>query len=417
MRIGIFTDSYTPYISGLVTSVVMLKGALEKLGHTVYVVTANLKDFHYEYDEEERIIRVPGIPTGIYDSRLTAIYPVQAIQTIKSWNLDVIHSQSEFGIGTFARIIAKQLNIPIVHTYHTMYEDYIHYITKGHFIGPSKKLVQYLTKFYCDKTITELIVPTKKAYDLFKQKYKVDRNIHIIPTGIEVERFYKESFKREDIIKLKKRIGISSRDRVLTFVGRLGKEKSVDFLIECQKEIIKKHKDTKLLIIGDGPEMNEFVDMVKDLKIQDSVIFTGKVPLDDIPLYYQLSDVFVTASTTETQGLTVVEAMGASVPVVCIDDDSFKIAVVDDLNGYFFRNKKEYIAIINKLLDDSKLLKRLSNQARVSSELHSAKYFAEKVLQVYEVAIGSKSNNSTIVNKIKNVVKKVFYGKNKTNSR
>ena len=411
MRIGIFTDGYTPYISGLVTSVVMLKKALEDLGHTVYIVTANFNDFHYEYNEEEKTIRVPGIPTGIFDSRLTAIYPVQAIQTIKNWNLDVIHSQTEFGIGTFARIIAKQFDIPIVHTYHTMYEDYVHYITKGHFIGPSKKLVQYLTKFYCDKTVTELIVPTKKAYDLFKEKYKVDRNIHIIPTGIEVERFYKENFGREDIIKLKKRIGISSRDKVLTFVGRLGKEKSVDFLIECHKEIIKKNKNAKLLIIGDGPEMDTFVDQVKQLKIENSVIFTGKVSLTEIPLYYQLSDIFVTASTTETQGLTVIEAMAASIPVVCIDDDSFKTAVVDDLNGYFFKNKREYVSIINKLLDDPKLLKRLSNQARVSSELHSAKYFAEKVLQVYEIAISSKADNSKIANRIKNVVKKVVYGK------
>lgn len=411
MKIGIFTDGYTPYISGLVTSVVMLKKALESLGHTVYIVTANFNSFHYEYDEQERIIRVPGIPTGIFDSRLTAIYPVQAIQTIKNWDLDVIHSQSEFGIGTFARIIAKQFDIPIVHTYHTMYEDYIHYITKGHFIGPSKKLVQYLTKFYCDKTITELIVPTKKAYDLFKQKYRVDRNIHIIPTGIEVERFYKENFKREDIIKLRKKIGISSRDKVLTFVGRLGKEKNVDFLINCHKEIVKKNKNAKLLIIGDGPEMGEFVDLIKKLKITNSVIFTGKVPLEDIPLYYQLSDIFVTASTTETQGLTVIEAMGASIPVVCIDDDSFKIAVVDDLNGYFFRNESEYICIIDKLLNDSKVLKRLSTQARLSSQMHSAKYFAEKVLQVYNLAINAKNKDSKLTRKIKNVVRKVMYGK------
>ena len=107
MRIGIFTETYTPYISGLVTSEVMLKKALEKLGHEVYIVTANLESFKYEYNEEERILKIPGIPTGIYDSRLTSIYPVQAVNRIKSWHLDVIHSQTEFAIGTFARIIAK----------------------------------------------------------------------------------------------------------------------------------------------------------------------------------------------------------------------------------------------------------------------------------------------------------------------
>ena len=179
MRIGIFSEAYTPYISGLVTSEVMLKKALEAQGHEVYVVTANLESFKYEYDEKERILRIPGIPTGIYDSRFTSIYPVRAVNKIKSWKLDVIHSQTEFAIGTFARILAKQYNIPLVHTYHTMYEDYIYYITKGYFDKSSKKLVEYLTKFYCDTTATELIVPTTKIYKLFKEKYKFEKNINI----------------------------------------------------------------------------------------------------------------------------------------------------------------------------------------------------------------------------------------------
>ena len=410
MRVGIFTDSYTPYISGLVTSELMLKEALEKQGHTVYVVTANLESFKYTYDEKERIIRIPGVPVGIYDARLTGIYPLQAIQTIKNWNLDVIHSQTEFGVGTFARIIAKQLNIPIVHTYHTMYEDYTHYITKGHFLGASKKIVEYLTKFYCDKTITELIVPTRKAYNLFKEKYQVERNVHIIPTGIEVERFYNENFKKEDVMRLRKSLGLTTKDFVLTFVGRLGKEKSVDFLIEAHKKIFKKHPTAKLLIIGDGPEMDDFQKLVKELSLENSVIFTGKVPWDMVPVYYQLTDVFVTASKTETQGLTVIEAMAASVPIVCMDDESFKIAVVEDLNGYFFKTKETYVKRINYLIENPKELKRLSKQARVSSEMHSSKYFAIKVAGVYELAIQNKVKNSRL-HKIKNTIKKVFCGK------
>jgi len=410
MRIGIFTDSYTPYISGLVTSEVMLKEALEKLGHTVYVVTANLENFKYTYDEKEKIIKIPGVPVGIYDARLTGIYPLKAIQIIKDWNLDVIHSQTEFGVGTFARIISKQFNIPIVHTYHTMYEDYIHYITKGHFMGASKKVVEYLTKFYCDKTITELIVPTKKTYNLFKEKYHVERNVHIIPTGIEVERFYKENFRKEDIIRLRRSLGLTAKDFVLTFVGRLGKEKSVDFLIECHKSLVKKYPNAKLLIIGDGPEMDDFVKQVKKLNLENSVIFTGKVAWNMIPLYYQLTHVFVTASKTETQGLTVIEAMAASVPIVCLEDESFKIAVVDDLNGYFFKTKDKYVKKISYLIENPKELKRLGNQARVSSEMHSSKYFAMKVLGVYELAIQNKKNNSRLY-KFKNTIKKVFNGK------
>ena len=218
MRIGIFTETYTPYISGLVTSEVMLKNALEKQGHDVYVVTANLESFKYEYNEKEKVLKIPGLPTGIYDSRLTSIYPVRAVNKIKSWNLDVIHSQTEFAIGTFARLFAKQYNIPLVHTYHTLYEDYVHYITKGYFDKSSKKIVEYLSKFYCETTATELIVPTNKIYKLFKEKYKFEKNIHIIPTGIETERFYKENIDSKQVDDLRRSLGIVLQDTNL-FTG------------------------------------------------------------------------------------------------------------------------------------------------------------------------------------------------------
>lgn len=412
MRIGIFTDTYPPYINGVSTSIVMLKGALEKLGHEVFIVTVNNENLSYKYEDDNKIIRLPGIPIGIYDYRLTGIYPVRVINKIKNWNLDVIHSQTEFGVGTFARLIAKQMNIPIVHTYHTMYEDYVHYITKGYFNGTSKKIVEYLTKFYCDKTATELIVPTKKAYDLFKDKYKVDRNVHIIPTGIEIDRFYRENFKISQILELRRKLSIQEDDFVILFVGRLGKEKSVDVLIEGEKEIIKKHRNVKLLIVGDGPDMGHFKKMVKEYHLEKNVIFTGKVPYDDIPLYYEAADLFATASKTETQGLTVIEAMAASLPVLAINDDSFRIVVVDELNGYLFEDLKDYLKKVDYLVNNQKVLSKMSKQARVSAETHSSKYFAERVLDVYKTAITNHGETSnSLVGTIEGVIKRGFYGK------
>ena len=306
----------------------MLKKALEKKGHEVYVVTANLETFHYEYDEKEKVLRIPGIPTGIYNSRLTSIYPIQALNKIKSWNLDIIHSQTEFAIGSFARLFAKQYNIPIVHTYHTMYEDYVHYITKGYFNRSSKKIVEYLTKFYCDKTINELIVPTKKAYDLFKEKYNIQRNIHIIPTGIEVDRFYEEKVDEKEINKLKRKYNIKKNDFTLIFVGRIAEEKNVPYIIEVMEEIIKEKNNIKLLIIGDGPDKEKYEKIVKKTKTESNITFTGKVPWDKIPTYYHLGSAFISASTTETQGLTIIEAMAASLPALCINDESFNGTVV-----------------------------------------------------------------------------------------
>ena len=405
MRIGIFSDTYTPYINGVTTSVVMLKQALEKKGHTVYIVTVNNENLHFKYKEDEKIIRIPGVPIGIYDYRLTGIYPLKAINKIKKWNLDVIHSQTEFGVGTFARIIAKQFNIPLVHTYHTMYEDYIHYITKGYFNRSSKKLVEYFTLFYCDKTISELVVPTKKTYELFKKKYKVDRNIYIVPTGIDVEKFYIENNKKININKERKKIGIIEDDFVILFVGRIGTEKNLDLLLSSMKSLINISNKIKLLVIGDGPDLDNYKDYAIKNKIDNNVIFTGKVPWEKITTYYMMADVFATASQTETQGLTVIEAMAASLPVVCINDESFVGTVIDDLNGIIFNNRREYKKAIVSLYKDRELLKRLSNQARIAAESHSSKYFAEQILDVYKIAIKNKPKHKIpILEKVHNLM-------------
>ncbi len=405
MRIGIFTETYTPYISGLVTSEIMLKKGLEKLGHEVYVVTANLESFHYEYDEEERVLKVPGIPTGIYDSRLTAVYPLKAVNKIKSWNLDIIHSQTEFAIGTFARILAYQLDIPLVHTYHTMYEDYIHYITKGYFDKSSKKIVEYLTLFYCDKTATELIVPTKKTYDLFKEKYQVDRNIHIIPTGIELERFYTENIDKKKLASIKRKEKITKDDFIAIFIGRLAQEKNVVFLLDVMKDLVPSLPKLKLLIVGDGPGYDLYKEIIEKDHLENNVIMTGKVAWEEVPYYYHLSDIFLTASHTETQGLTVIEAMASSVVPICIDDESFKNTVIDGLNGRIFNNEKECKEIITELYNDNELTKKLSKQARINSDRFSAKYFAESVLDVYKYAIEHKKNRHSLINKFVDKVK------------
>lgn len=390
MRIGIFSETYTPYISGLVTSEVMLKNALEKEGHEVYVVTANLESFKYEYDPEEKVLKIPGIPTGIYDSRLTSIYPIQAVNKIRSWKLDVIHSQTEFAIGTFARIFAKQYNIPLVHTYHTMYEDYIHYVTRGYFQRSSKKIVEYFTKFYCDTTATELIVPTNKTYKLFKEKYKFDKNIHIIPTGIEVERFFEENIDKKQLKNLQKSLDLSKRDFVILFVGRLAEEKNVEFLINSHKDLIDKKLNVKLIIVGDGPDKEKYEQLAVNLGIEKDVIFTGKAAWGDMPYYYHAADVFATASKTETQGLTVIEAMASNVVPVCMRDEAFQSMVTEELNGLFFETEQEYKQHIEYLYKNPKELERIDNQARIQAEHYSSKNYATSVLEVYERAIKEK---------------------------
>lgn len=405
MRVGIFTESYPPLVNGVSTSILMLQKALEKLGHEVFIVTVSDDKKNYTLEDDGHILRLPSMNlANCYDYKFTSVYPIKAVNIIKKMNLDVIHSNVEFTIGIFARVVSEQLGIPLVHTYHTNWEDYTHYITKNKKILDDicKKLLKYLVVFFEDKTVTELIVPSNKIYNIFKDKYKFTKNIHIIQTGIETSKFYKENFSSKDINNLKKKYGIKKKDFVIMTVSRLAKEKSVDRLINNQKELLKRYPNMKLLIVGDGPDIDKLKMQVCSLNISKNVIFTGKVPLEEIPIYYQLGDVFVTASKSETQGLTVVEAISSSLPIIAVKDDSFISSVIDDFNGYVFTSDEKYIESILKLYENNDIYNRLSNQSRILSSDFSSEYFALKVLKVYETAIENyKKDNKKVINRIK----------------
>lgn len=415
MRVGIFTESYPPLVNGVSTSILMLEHALTKLGHEVFIITVSDKKKEYTLENNGHILRLPSVNlANCYDYKMTSVYPIKAVNMIKKMNLDVIHSNVEFTIGIFARVVSEQLSIPLVHTYHTNWEDYTHYITKNKkiFDDICKRLIRYLVVFFEDKTVTELIVPSNKIYNIFKDKYKFTKNIHIIQTGIETNKFFKENFDQKNINSLKKKLGIKKKDFVVMTVSRLAKEKNVDQIIKNHKELIKKYSNMKLLIVGDGPDFYKLKEEAKELGISDSVIFTGKVLLNDIPIYYQLGNVFVTASKSETQGLTVVEAISSSLPVVAIKDDSFVNSVIEDFNGYIFENDEKYIDSISKLYEDRNIYNRFSNQSRILSSNFSSEYFALKVLKVYEVAIENyKKDSKKVITKIKNNISSRKYKK------
>lgn len=403
MRIGLFTDTYPPFINGVSTSVLMLKQGLEKLGHEVYVVTVN--DESFSYKEEDGVLKIPSFPIGLMNFRQSGIYPLKALKIIKKWKLDIIHSHTEFSIGTFARLISKQLNIPLVHTYHTMYEEYIYYITKGYFDSASKKLVEYLTLFLCDKTIDELIVPTEKAKELFKDKYKVKRDVYVIPSGIDTTRFYRENIDKNEIINLKKDLGLKKTDFIVLYVGRIAKEKSIDFLINNFNSVLKQIPKAKMIIVGDGPDIKDLIDLAKKEGLENKIIFAGKAPWTDVPKYYSLCDVFVTASKTETQGLTVMEAMGASKPVVAIRDESFELMITDKKDGLFFDDEKSYVDMIYEVYKNKKLRDEISFNARLTADKYSPYNYAKNVLKVYEKVISKDTN---VVKKVVHNVKNIF---------
>ncbi len=205
---------------------------------------------------------------------------------------------------------------------------------------------------------------------------------------------------------MRKEYGLSKKDFVAIFVGRIAEEKNITFLLDVTHDLISERPNFKLLIIGDGPDKEKYEKYVQEKNCSQNIIFTGKVPWEEIPAYYQLGSVFISASQSETQGLTIIEAMAASLPALCIDDESFRDTVVDDLNGFLFKDQESCKKIICKVMDSKKQLATLQNGARNSAELHSSKYFAEKVLDVYKLAI--KNRKPSYKEKITNFIRRVF---------
>ena len=395
MRIGIFTDSYYPHVSGVATSIEMLKTALEEMGHDVYLVAPNLDNMKFIYDKKNRIIWLPGIKTGIYNMRVTGFYSHKAMKIIKKeWNLDIIHSQTEGTVGTFSHIVSKRLKLPVVHTYHTLYEDYIYYVTHGHFDKFSKKVLAKYTKYYYDNKCDELIVPTQKIKDIFNNKYNITRSMSVIPTGIDIKKFYPTESLKKSANAIRKKYKITSDDFIIGSVGRVAIEKSFDKIITNLSKLVKINNKIKFMLVGDGPDIDSLKALVKELDIEKSVIFTGLVDYDSIPSYYQSFDVMVSFSKTETQGLTIIEGLAASKPTICINDTSFREMIQHNYNGYLFDNDEEFRKYILELISDKELYKNMSMNAKNSTYEYSKEVFASNVLKVYHKAIDKQKNKT-----------------------
>ena len=388
MRIGIFTDSYYPHISGVSTSIEMLKNALENMGHKVYIVAPNKK---FSYDKKNGIIWIPGFKPGFYEIRVAEIYSQRAMNIIeKEWHLDIVHTQTELSMDVFARMVAKKLNIPIVRTYHTLYEDYTYYVTHGHLDKLAKKAVIRLTKKFCEKRCDELIVPTDKIKKMFEERYDIKKNMTVIPTGIDIKRFNLTPTLKKKVKEIKAQYKIKEDDFIIGSVGRVAAEKSFDKIIKNMQDLVKINNKIKFMLVGNGPIIDDLKKLAKDLKIENNIIFTGLVEYDDMPAYYNTFDVMVSYSTTETQGLTIIEGLAASLPTICINDKSFREMVQNNYNGYLFNTKEEFKKYILDLIYDKELYKTMSMNAKNSTYSYSKEVFASRILQVYHQAIENK---------------------------
>jgi 1,2-diacylglycerol 3-alpha-glucosyltransferase len=383
LNIGLFTETYYPEINGVANSVYMLKNELEKIGHTVYVFTTTTPGAP---EHEYNVFRVPSLPCIlITERRVGLFYQPKLASLIKKLNLDIIHTHTEFSLGIFGRIMAKELKLPMVHTYHTIYEDYTHYLTHIKQLDRrAKAFVRVFTKVCCN-TVEQVIVPTEKVKELLLT-YNVNRDISVIPTGVNLTKFNPDLYRKEDIVDLRKKFGIEQEDKVLLYLGRISQEKNIAEIIEAMPKYMSTRDHVKFVIVGSGPDFERLKQLVKNNNMQDKIIFTGSQPWDNIGLFYQLGDLFISASQSETQGLTYIEAMAAGLPIVAKQDKCLQDILEPGWNGYEFTNQEELMRGLDAIFfgNDGTAY---GDNARIKMKKYSAEEFGRSVAQVYEEVI------------------------------
>lgn len=388
MRIGIFTDTYLPEINGVVSSSVTLCKQLEAHGHEVYVITTKVGLGKCEW--KGNILRLAGVELKfLYGYSMTGPLHINAFKEVKKLDLDLIHVQTEFGVGIFARICANRLNIPLVSTYHTTYEDYTHYINFMHLDTvdkAAKSIVAKLSKLYGDSSC-EVIAPSEKTRQMLL-KYGVKRDIYVVPTGLDLKRFDPSNTTNDTIKKLRKEYGIREDEKLIVFVGRIAQEKSIDMVIKAFEIVKKQTSKIKLLIIGGGPDAHNLEALASELSLDDIVIFGGKKPSDTIPSYYHMADAFVSASTTETQGMTYIEALASGLMIFARHDEAIGNLIDEGITGYYFDNEMELADCILKWNNITKEELKDNALKCINKTLdYDQEIFYQRIIKVYNNAL------------------------------
>lgn len=389
MRILLTTDMYKPAINGVVTSTAALKSALEKRGHDVRVLTLG-KHSRIDWEEKTYYLSSLGVEKIYPGARFALKSDQDYITHIIDWGPNVIHSQTEFSTFHMAKTLAKYLDIPMVHTYHTLYEDYTHYFSPSEVVG--KKFVRTMTRLILN-TVQAVIAPTQKTGDLLAD-YAVNTPISVIPTGIDLEPFLPHATDASTQSMLRQNYHIPDDVRVLLYVGRLGKEKNVQeilhYLADLDTDI-----DYRFVIVGDGPYHDKLQELVSHYALEDHVIFTGMIDNDKVSDYYKLGDVFTSASTSETQGLTYIEAFASRTPALCRHDEVLSHVLQNGITGFQYTQESDFASYFEQLMLDDKLRNTMADNAQsLAVTNYSSASFASAVEDVYKTAINNWTANT-----------------------
>lgn len=401
MRIGLFSDTYLPDINGVVTSIETLRKGLIEEGHEVFVVANHSSILSVKY--EDNVLLLPGIELKfLFDYNLSGPMNFRGYEIVKSMNLDIIHVHTEFGVGIFARICANQLDIPLVYTYHTTYEDYTHYVNlfnSSMIDSVAKQAVAKLSKILSSPA-TSIITPSKKTKKML-QGYGITKPINVVPTGIDLIRFDDSEELAHQRQLIRHNYGIGQDSKVFIFVGRIAEEKSISLMLQAFKELLNQQSDVYLLIVGSGPDLDKSKEWVKQQGLEANIYCIGRVENTQIAGFYHAADAFVSASLTETQGLTYIEAMACGLPIFASDMNVLSDLLFEGKTGFFFDDVNSFVDKAKTFLSylDSQV-SQMKLDCRETVKPYDSRIFTKSIVDVYKNTIDLQKE-SFVVTEIK----------------
>ena len=381
MKIALFTDTYLPQINGVATHVKTLKEGLERIGHQVTVVTADPSVSAHCI--ENGVLRCPATEIKeLYGYGMAPYRSAERHRILEDLPFDIIHVHTEFGIGLFGAETARRRGIPRVYTMHTMWEQYLHYVVPRTIHPIARELARSYIGYFAEKA-DELIGPSRKIQGVLKN-CGVRQEVNIIPNAVELDQFSRLLVPPLVVKRLRDDLGLTPADLVLCFCGRLGEEKSVDVLLDLFARLHQPGSRIKLLLIGDGPARKALEQQARGLGIADSVTFTGSVPHEHVPELFACCDLYVTASLSEVNSISMLEAMAMQLPVIHRIDEKNPGQVTEGVNGTLFSTAEEFCTAVNRFRDSS-VEEQLRLRASTAESVHSANQegLARQVEAVY----------------------------------
>lgn len=384
MNIAIFTNNYLPNPYGVAGSIESFRKEFEKLGHNVYIFAPETRGY---VSENPRVFFYPALNLRFKNVRfpIAIPYSYRLDRILENLEIDVVHCQHPNLLGSAGRSWAQKKNVPLVFTWHTLYDKYAHFVPLIPSSWAAKWAIRNAVKFA--NTCDQIVVPTQGVKNIIETWGVTNENIVAIPTGVEeslVAINAREKARRE--------YEISNDEIVITLVCRITPEKNVLFLANAMKIILQKNKKVVFVLAGDGSDLVEVKKMLTTKEIGQRLRCFGIVNGEEKSRIYAMSDIFVYASKSETQGMVLTEAMSAGLPIVAVDATGARDLVENGQTGFLVEeNETAFVGAVQKLIDGENLRKSFgANAQKIAMEKYTSQACSAKMLAIYDEAIRRK---------------------------